>query len=165
MTRHAKEQSLWDFSVGLYGHEPVKASALALQDAGLDVNLAFWIVWSTGRGRDPLPVLDAAMALTGQWHAVAVGPLRTVRDRLKTPGEAVPADAAQALRRNVLDAELAAEKIAQTMLENLELPELAGTPVWPDAAVSALEHYAARAGVMAPVTLFKEAIFPALKKE
>ncbi|MGP1275798.1 MAG: DUF2390 domain-containing protein, partial [Caulobacterales bacterium] len=74
---------LWTFSTGLYAHDPVKAAALSLQDAGLDVNVAFWIVWSVVCGRDPVPGLPLAMERASGWHALAVGPLRGVRDRLK----------------------------------------------------------------------------------
>lgn len=165
MTGQAPEPGLWEFSVRLYAHEAVKASALALQDAGLDVNIAFWIVWSTGHGRDPVAVLDTAMALTGQWHALATGPLRSVRDGLKAPGAAVPPDAARTLRHSVLDAELAAEKIAQTLLENLDLPRRPGDTPWSAVAQAALESYAARMQVTAPVAPFKEAVFLTRKKE
>lgn len=157
-------RSLWEFSVALYAHDPVKAAALALQDAGLDVNIAFWLVWSTGQGRDPALMLDAAVRIAADWHTLAVGPLRGVRDALKTPPPPVAQEAALALRRSVLDAELAAEKIAQTMLERLDAPASAAPGAWPDMALAALEHYAARQGRIAPVTAFKEAVFTALEK-
>ncbi|AZU05146.1 hypothetical protein X907_2635 [Glycocaulis alkaliphilus] len=157
-------QSLWDFSVALYAHEPVKRSALALQDAGLDVNIAFWIVWSTGQGRDPLPALEKAVRIAGDWHALAVGPLRRVRDGLKAPRPPVPAEAAQALRQSVLGAELAAEHIAQTMLQAVDTPALSGAADWPDVAAAALDGYRARYAPDAPVTRFKEAIFSAREK-
>ncbi|WP_429910668.1 TIGR02444 family protein [Glycocaulis sp.] len=160
----AHGQSLWDFSVALYDHEPVKRSALALQDAGLDVNIAFWIVWSTGQGRDPLPALEDAIRLAGDWHALAVGPLRGVRERLKAPPAPVPLEAAHALRQSVLGAELAAEHIAQTMLQTLDTPVLPGAAHWPDAAAAALDGYRARCSPGAPVTRFKEAVFSALEK-
>lgn len=156
--------SLWDFSVALYDHEPVKAAALALQDAGLDVNIAFWLVWSTGRGRDPAPVLAEAVRIAGDWHALAVGPLRGVRDALKAPRPPVPAEAAMALRQSVLGAELAAEHIAQTMLERIEVPELTASQGWPAMALTSLEQYAAYKGVVAPAARFKEAVFSALEK-
>jgi uncharacterized protein (TIGR02444 family) len=157
-------QSLWDFSFALYAHEPVKRSALALQDAGLDVNISFWIVWSTGQGRDPVRVLDEAVRIAADWHALATGPLRSVRDALKAPPPPVPPEAAQALRRSVLDAELAAEKIAQIMLEELDAPRCAALPAWPGAALAALEQYAARVNGNAAVITFKEAVFSTLEK-
>ncbi|MGY6662978.1 MAG: TIGR02444 family protein [Glycocaulis sp.] len=157
-------QNLWDFSVALYAHEPVKRAALALQDAGLDVNIAFWLVWNTGRGRDPVPSLAEAVRIAGDWHALAVGPLRGVRDGLKAPRPPVPAEAAQALRQSVLGAELAAEHIAQTMLERVEAPELAASQGWSGRALAALEQYAAYKGVNAPAARFKEAVFSALEK-
>ncbi|MBV5257068.1 TIGR02444 family protein [Synechococcus moorigangaii CMS01] len=157
-------QGLWDFSVTLYAHAPVKAAALALQDAGLDVNIAFWIVWTTGQGRDPGPMLDDAVRVTANWHALATAPLRGVRDALKHVPPPVPAAPAQALRQQVLDAELAAENIAQALLEKLETVGLASSFSWPERALAGLELYAAHAGSSAPVIHFKEAIFSALEK-
>jgi uncharacterized protein (TIGR02444 family) len=158
-------QSLWEFSVALYAHEPVKAAALALQDAGLDVNLAFWIVWSVQAGRDPLPVLDDAIQVTADWHGLATGPLRAVRDDLKQAPDFVPREAALALRRAVLDAELDAERIAQSVLAQLDAPGLVQGGTGPEAVISRLEHYAARAAPDAPVRAFTQAVFSASKKE
>jgi len=158
-------QSLWDFSVRLYAHAPVKAAALTLQDAGLDVNIAFWIVWSTGQGRDPVPVLGEAVSLACDWHDLAVGPLRQVRDRLKPPPARVSVEAASALRSSVLGAELEAEKIAQTLLEALDAPVDTGGQSWPRRALGALDHYTAHAGAAMQAVKFKEAVFSALKKE
>lgn len=155
---------LWTFSTGLYAHDPVKAAALSLQDAGLDVNVAFWIVWSVVCGRDPVPGLPLAMERASGWHALAVGPLRGVRDRLKHVSDPIPPEPAAALRHDVLKVELAAEAIAQTMLAAIELPARADGPDM-QAAGEALEHYAASTGVAAPVGQFKEAVFSAMKKE
>lgn len=158
-------QSLWEFSCALYAHAPVKAAALALQDAGLDVNLAFWIVWSVQAGRDPSPALDDAIKVTAGWHALATGPLRAVRDDLKQAPDFVPREASLALRRAVLDAELDAERIAQSVLEQLDAPGLAPGKSGPEAVTVRLEHYAARAGSNAPVQAFTQAVFSASKKE
>lgn len=165
MTEDQPGPALWDFSLALYAREPVKLAALALQESGLDVNLAFWIVWLAAGRRDPQPSLGEAMRVAADWHALAVGPLRGVRDRLKVTQAPVPPDGALALRRQVLAAELEAERIAQTMLEGLPAPVQEGRQGARDAGLAALEHYAARQGMRAPVHAFIEAVFSALEKE
>lgn len=165
MSADLRQHTLWDFSVRLYAHAPVKAAALALQDAGLDVNLAFWIVWTAGQGRDPVAALDAALAARNVWHAGVVGKLREVRNGLKTVEAPFAQADALALRGQVLAAELEAERILQGVLAGLSAP--VRKPVLPsaEAALAGLAHYAAGAGVNAPVKAFTEAVFSALEKE
>lgn len=165
MSADPGQQTLWDFSVTLYAHAPVKAAALALQDAGLDVNLAFWIVWTAGQGRDPVAGLDAALAARQGWHARVVGPLREVRNRLKAADAPFAQAGALALRGQVLAAELEAEKILQGVLAGLPASPRKPEIPWAEAALEGLAHYAAGAGANAPVNAFIQAVFSALEKE
>ncbi|HCR65638.1 MAG TPA: TIGR02444 family protein, partial [Oceanicaulis sp.] len=94
--------AFWTFSVKLYGKDGVKTACLALQAAGMDVNVGLWIVWTVMNGRDPGPALGQAVELSALWSARVVKPLRMARDHLKHPFADVDPDAATALRQKVL---------------------------------------------------------------
>lgn len=111
--------AFWNFSVKLYGKDGVKPACLALQAAGLDVNVGLWIVWTVMNGRDPGPALGQAVELSALWSARVVKPLRTSRDHLKQPFQGVETEAALTLRQKVLAVELEAEKLEQYALESL----------------------------------------------
>ena len=111
--------AFWTFSVKLYGKDGVKTACLALQAAGMDVNVGLWIVWTVMNGRDPGPALGQAVELSALCSARVVKPLRMARDHLKHPFADVDPDAATALRQKVLAVELEAEKLEQHGLESL----------------------------------------------
>ncbi|MCC5995463.1 MAG: TIGR02444 family protein [Oceanicaulis sp.] len=153
---------LWDFSLAVYPRAGVKAACLALQDAGLDVNLALWIAWHGAHGRDARPALDAALALSAGWSARVVKPLRAARDALKIPPDYVSAEAAGALRQAILSAELEAERLQQQALEPLAGAVSGGA----DARALARAGLAAcetRLGSGLPGAAFVESVFGALE--
>jgi uncharacterized protein (TIGR02444 family) len=152
----------WDFSLAVYPGTGVKAACLALQDAGLDVNLALWIAWHGAHGRDARSGLDVALSLSADWSMRVVKPLRAARDALKSPPDYVGADPAAALRKAVLSAELEAERLQQLALEAVG----GAVPGGVDAralTLTGLEHYAARLGADVPVRAFVESVFGALE--
>lgn len=153
----------WDFSLAVYGSAGVKPACLALQAAGLDVNLALWIAWHGAHGRDARPALDAAMALSADWSTRVVKPLRAARDALKAPPAYADADAASALRQAILRAELEAERLEQFALEAVPgvVPGDGGGRCLTRAC---LERYAVRLGAQAPDGHFVESVFGALEK-
>lgn len=109
--------AFWRWSLEHYARRGVEHKLLRLQDAfGLNVNIALWTCWSATRFE---PLTDAhlrnAMELTAAWSERITKPLRKVRRSLAEPEAA---DAA-ALRGQLKDAELQAEKVEQDMLEAL----------------------------------------------
>jgi len=153
--------ALWPFSVSVYARPGVKPACLALQDAGLDVNVALWIVWTCLSQRDPGPALGQACDLSALWSARVVRPLRAARDALKAPPEFADPQAAADLRKDVLAAELGAERIQQQALERLS----GACPPSQDGAralaLARLKDYAARLTGPAPVDAFVESVFGA----
>ena len=157
--------AFWDFSVRVYPEPDVKEACLALQAAGMDVNVGLWIVWACMNGRDPGPALGQAVALSAAWNAQVVKPLRQVRDVLKSSPIDIDDVDRQGLREQVLGAELEAEHIEQLALEPLAqaCPELgpADKAHW---ALQRLQDYAARMGVCAETApCFVENVFDAAK--
>jgi uncharacterized protein (TIGR02444 family) len=156
--------AFWDFSKAVYGQPGVKSACLALQEAGLDVNVGLWVVWAVVCGRDPGPALGAAVERSALWSAQVVKPLRAARTGLKYPPTFIESEGAATLRKTVLAAELEAERLEQLALEGLSqsCPEHEGDA--PRAlALTRLEAYAARLEAAAPTTAFVETLFDALE--
>jgi uncharacterized protein (TIGR02444 family) len=113
--------SLWNWAVETYARPGVKDALLALQDEhGVDVPLLLWRLWLAERGLEPeFLALQTALALSEEWTAGVVEPLRVARTTLKAPPPGVPAEAALELRRAVLEIEIRAEKLQLETLETL----------------------------------------------
>ncbi len=155
-------ERFWDFSLAVYPAAGVKPACLSLQAAGLDVNLALWIAWHAAHGRKTGAALEAALVLSADWSARVVKPLRAARDALKVAPGYVEAEAAGALRKAILSAELEAERLEQQALE--ALPDVVrGDGGGRALALEGLERYAARLGVQAPAGAFVETVFGALE--
>jgi uncharacterized protein (TIGR02444 family) len=104
----------WSFSLRVYGDPTIRATCLALQDsAGADVNILLLLLYAATRhvalGTADISRIDQACS---RWRAMVVGPLRTARRA------AVSSDAPNAAGAcsSIEAAELAAEKVAQTLL-------------------------------------------------
>ncbi len=147
---------LWDWAVETYDRPGVKDALLALQDDhGVDVVLLLWRLWLADRGREPeFAALQTALALSEEWCAGVVEPLRVARTTLKIPPEGVDSAGALTLRQAVLDAELGAEKLQLEALEPLASQSVDGAsgaigvvlesfPPLKHAARPALNHLAA----------------------
>ncbi len=127
------EDRFWRWSVALYGAPGVESACLELQEScGANVNILLFCCWlgATGGGRLTGTDLHRLDAATAAWNRDAVAPLRAVRRALKSAPPAAAAEAASALRQQVKAAELAAERITQTLLvhHHRESPAAARAP-------------------------------------
>lgn len=158
----------WPFSKAIYAQEGVQAACLALQTAGLDVNVALFTVWAIVTGRDPGPVMGEVLARSAQWRGAVVQPLRDARTGLKPAPDFVEADAAAALRKRVLKAELEAERLQQAALEPLAalcpFREGTGRRACVIACLSDVaERTGAGSGAQAAIEAFVEVVFSKLE--
>jgi len=113
----------WEYSVLLYGDQRVAAACLAIQErhrshADIDVNVLLLCTWAaaTGAGELDTDKLLRAMAAVGPWRRDVVLPLRATRNTLDQGVAPVPKEVSEAVRGDVLKAELEAESIEQMML-------------------------------------------------
>lgn len=109
----------WDFALRVYGREAVREQCLDLQDRhGADVNLMLFLLWRDDGGAAPpeMPEIEAMMAATEAVRTRAIEPLRGLRRILKRPFPDDLPVLRESLRQRMLEAELAAEAIAQTLL-------------------------------------------------
>lgn len=118
--RHHVPHPFWRFSLRVYRAPGVQEACLALQeDCGADVNLLLLCGWlgRDGRALDKRR-LRQAMACVGTWQSDVIAPVRAARRAIKRnppPG----AEAAQALRKQILALELELEYVEQSMLADL----------------------------------------------
>ncbi|WP_448192365.1 TIGR02444 family protein [Azospirillum sp. sgz301742] len=113
MTAHTPDDSLWRFSLAVYGRPGVDAVCLDLQDRlGADVNLLLFALWvgAVCGVRLSAAELERLSADAAAWQRNVVAPLRGVRRHLK--GMA----GAEAFRQTVKDAELESERLEQVRL-------------------------------------------------
>lgn len=134
---------LRDWAFAVYGRPGVEAACLELQDDhAMDVVALLWCIWA-GRhlGAVDAETMERALAETGGWQAEIVAPLRSVRRLLRTAGgEDTAADrdvaARDRLRRQVADAELAAEEIQLARLDALTGDAVVSPILGPPGAVA-----------------------------
>jgi len=135
----------WRFSLDLYGRDGVASACLDLQDrAGLDVNLLLFAVWLGEEGRPAREpsAWRAWQAAIAPWLKAGIQPLRTLRRSLKEPVAGVTDEHREHVRRLVSASELAAERVAQSILSDLAPPpngDLAEAGA--DAAIANLSAY------------------------
>ncbi len=112
--------AFWTFTLGVYGREGVRPSALHLQEArGADVNLLLYAMWRASLGLPPFDNAHAA-ALASRvraWREAVVEPLRAVRTGLRGGVAHVPGDEAEGLRKRTLELEIEAERVEQAVIE------------------------------------------------
>lgn len=139
-----KSSRFWSFSLEVYGDPAVQAECLDLQDRyGIDVNLLLFCAYVGAVDAAAMPESAAQEAghLVADWHGDVVKNLRAARRALK-PFAADPsphqAAAAAALRGTVKAAELEAERLEQSMLEQWRETRVGTWPrAAPEAAVAA----------------------------
>ena len=147
------EFPFWSFSLELYGRPGVAPACLALQDRfGCDVNLVLLALWAarcdTALGSADFERVDVTVKA---WRTEIVEPIRALRRMLKSKSLGVSPEAAEACRKKLLDAELAAEQGEQALLaQSVELQSHAGQPQ-PDLARVNLSSYLAWRGVESEV--------------
>ena len=115
----SKSSAFWQFSLAFYARPQVADACVQLQDsAGVDVNLLLYLLFIATHkrevGRDDVARLDA---LVKAWREQAVLPLRTLRRKLKTGVEPLPAAETESLRSAIKRIELDAEHLEQDLLE------------------------------------------------
>lgn len=146
----AEKSPFWRFSVKFYAEPGVAPSCIELQDeAGVDVNVLFFLLWNATRGR----AFDAAQVAeldrsVGAWRDLAVIPLRELRRGLKSPPPVMPPDQAEGFRTRIKAVELEAERLQQEAMYALAQSTPLGHDV-PD------KEEAARRSVAAYQTLLK----------
>jgi uncharacterized protein (TIGR02444 family) len=110
-----KKSPFWQFSIKFYAVPGVAPACIALQDeAGVDVNLLFFLLWNATLGRtlseSDVKELDR---MIGEWRNTAVIPLRNLRRALKSPPAMLTPDVAEAFRNRIKAVELEAERLQQ----------------------------------------------------
>lgn len=111
----ANKSPFWRFSVKFYAEPGVAPACIELQDqAGVDVNLLFFLLWNATQGhaldRADVAGLDRTF---GVWRGMAVVPLRELRRALKSPPSAVTPEVAEGFRTRIKAVELEAERLQQ----------------------------------------------------
>jgi uncharacterized protein (TIGR02444 family) len=130
----------WRFSLGFYRRPGVAAACIRLQDeAGIDVNLLFYLLWlaTSQRGLTGAEVAAIERQIA-PWREQVVKPLRGIRRAIKTPPAAIDSATAEAYRTKVKGLELEAERVQQEALYALAQSSAYATPApSPDAAARA----------------------------
>jgi uncharacterized protein (TIGR02444 family) len=108
----------WQFSLGLYRAPGVADACILLQDeAGVDVNLLFFLLWNASLKRQfastDVHSVDSCVA---GWRKTAVVPLREIRRALKSATGLIEPGAAELFRTKVKGLELEAERLQQETL-------------------------------------------------
>ena len=137
--------TLWDFSLRIYGDEATQHACLALQDAhGADVNVALYLLWRASHGEtlreDAVRAVDQAVEA---WRTAVVAPLRAIRRAMKDAPLGPPPADRERLRSRVKALELEAEKTEQSLLADLVLVPAREAASPGVAATSNLGAYAA----------------------
>lgn len=146
----ASKSPFWQFSVKFYAVPGVAQACIELQDqAGVDVNVLFFLLWNAARGRalDDKDVAELDREI-GAWRDMAVVPLRNVRRALKTPPPVMAADHAEGFRTRIKAVELEAERLQQEVMYALAASGPLGRP-------AASKAEAARASVNAYRSLLR----------
>jgi len=121
VTQHPQGSPFWRFSLGFYRQPGVADACIQLQDeAGVDVNLLFYLLWHASLERR---LTRAEVATIEQriapWREQVVVPLRAIRRAIKTPPPVIEASTAEAYRTRIKGIELEAERLQQEALYDL----------------------------------------------
>lgn len=114
-----EDHPFWDFSLAVYGAEGVAPACIALQERrGVDVNVVLFCVWSgtSGRGVLSSAELAAAVDAVAPWNRTVVCGLRAVRRWMKDTPTGVTHELSEALRRRIVEIEVACEHAEQLAL-------------------------------------------------
>jgi uncharacterized protein (TIGR02444 family) len=108
----------WHFSLGLYRAPGVADACIRLQDeAGVDVNLLFFLLWNASLKRQLTAAdVEAVDSRVAGWRQTAVVPLREIRRALKSAAGLIEPGAAELFRTRVKGLELEAERLQQETL-------------------------------------------------
>ncbi len=109
-----QDHPLWDFTVESHRRPGVHEACLRLQmDHRIDVNFLFWCCWVARTGAPPLDEkqLQTALDAVGSWQEEIVRPIWKARWKLKPAYGSFPKDLTEALRRQLIAAEINGEHI------------------------------------------------------
>lgn len=153
MTIEFDDHPFWDFSLAVYGAAGVAPACIALQErCGVDVNVVLFCVWNAASGRGALSAVELAAAVdaVGPWNRTVVCGLRTVRRWMKETSTGVARELSEALRRQIVEIEVACEHAEQLALGRTASAAVAAE-VAPerqvDDAVASCARYLSRLGV------------------
>ena len=144
---HPQGSPFWRFSLGFYREPAVADACIRLQDeAGVDVNLLFYLLWHAALERRLTRAEVAGIEQRiAPWRDQVVAPLRAIRRAIKTPPPVIEAGTAEAYRTKIKGIELEAERLQQEALYDLAQASRFGEPASsPDEAARAnIEAYQA----------------------
>ncbi len=112
--------NLWVYATGFYAQEPIKQKCLELQDIyGVNVDTLLWLCWlDTNRIHLPPAALDEALAIVGGINQELLLGLRELRGKLIASSSFTRVQE-QLVRKHILAAELAIEKVLLQRLQDL----------------------------------------------
>ncbi|HZH27975.1 MAG TPA: TIGR02444 family protein [Azospirillaceae bacterium] len=113
---------IWTFALAVYARPGVEAACLHLQDRrGLDVCVVLFALWagSVCGARLTPAEMGRLAADARRWQDEVVGPLRTVRRRLKAGPPPAPSPATERLRTGLKALEVDAERLVLDRLAGL----------------------------------------------
>ena len=119
MTKFSLDNPLWNFSNKFYKRDDVRSVCLALQDEfGFDINIVLYCCWMAVSGHPIIKTeeLSEIVNTTRPWQNEVISDLRKVRIRMKSNNDIKFGDLSKALRDNIKDCELQAERIEQSIL-------------------------------------------------
>jgi len=131
---HPQGSPFWRFSLGFYRQPEVAEACIRMQDeAGVDVNLLFYLLWHASLERRLTRAeVERIERQIAPWREQVVAPLRAIRRAIKVPPPAIEAGTAEAYRTKVKGLELEAERLQQEALYDLaqtsRFGEAAGSP-------------------------------------
>ena len=117
-----KDHPLWHFTVKAHQQTGVHEACVDLQkNQGIDVNFLFWCCWLAEMGAPPLDEaqLQSAMDAVGPWQRDIVRPVWRARWKLKPSYGNFPEDLTEALRQQLITAEINAEHIEMLQLADV----------------------------------------------
>ena len=141
----------WQFSLGFYRAPGVADACILLQDeAGVDVNLLFFLLWNASLKRQFASTdVNSVDSHVAAWRKTAVIPLREIRRALKSATGLIEPGAAELFRTKVKGLELEAERLQQEALFALSQSaalgrEAASADAAARANIAAYEGYSTR---------------------
>jgi len=138
----------WTFSLGYYRGAGVSEACLELQDnCGVDVNVVLFLLWQASQKRRVGAADVKALAdRVRPWQIEVIGPIRTLRRRLKTDAPLLDKGPAELFRTRIKAIELEAERLQQDAMASLATG-LKTDPA-PSAEAAARASIAAYAGAL-----------------
>ncbi len=136
-------ERLWAFAEDVYRRPGVEAACLKLQSRyGLSISLLLCAIWTglEGRGRLGVSDVEATVRRAQEWDREVIDPLRALRRHLKLHPPQGVEDETYAVRKQLIETEMGAERIEQRLFLNDYPGDASASPTgerWRDAAWNA----------------------------